>query len=142
MATRNIGGSARLDVPCRMITSTVAAENGKREVFAVASVLVFWGPGCDGFNYGVAPPGSRTVNTDPLPGWPITVTSPPIMRASLRVMARPRPVPPKRCVVEASAWVNSSNSLACCSAVRPMPVFDRRHTRPFRRVLFSRCFRA
>jgi hypothetical protein len=29
------------------------------------------------------------------------------MRASLRVMARPRPVPPKRCAVEASAWLNS-----------------------------------
>src|SRR5262249_26204169 len=41
---------------------------------------------------------------------------------SLRVMARPRPVPPKRCAVVASAWLNSSNSLACCSGVMPMPV--------------------
>jgi hypothetical protein len=41
-----------------------------------------------------APPGRRTVNTEPLPGALATVTSPPIMRASLRVMARPRPVPP------------------------------------------------
>ena len=40
--------------------------------------------------------GSRTVNTEPLPGSLATVTSPPIMRASLRVMARPSPVPPKR----------------------------------------------
>src|SRR5262249_48821203 len=47
-----------------------------------------------GFDYGVGPPGSRTVNTEPLPGSLATVTSPPIMRASLRVMARPRPVPP------------------------------------------------
>jgi hypothetical protein len=38
-----------------------------------------------------APPGSRTVNTDPLPASLVTVTSPPIMRASLRVMARPSP---------------------------------------------------
>jgi hypothetical protein len=37
-----------------------------------------------------------TVNTEPLPGSLITVTSPPIMRASLRVMARPSPVLPKR----------------------------------------------
>src|SRR6516164_3855524 len=44
------------------------------------------------------------------------------MRASLRVMARPRPVPPKRRAVAASAWWNSSNSFACCSAVMPMPV--------------------
>src|SRR5262249_20691976 len=42
--------------------------------------------------YGVyvfAPPGRRTVNTEPLPGSLVTVTSPPIMRASLRVIARP-----------------------------------------------------
>src|SRR5258708_5438759 len=31
---------------------------------------------------------------EPLPGSLATVTSPPIMRANLRVMARPRPVPP------------------------------------------------
>ena len=41
-----------------------------------------------GFDYGVAPPGSRSVNAEPLPGSLVTVTSPPIMRASLRVMAR------------------------------------------------------
>ncbi len=68
--------------------------------------------------------GRRTVNTEPLPGSLATVTSPPIMRASLRVMASPSPVPPKRCAVEASAWVNSSNSFACCSAVMPMPVSE------------------
>src|SRR5262249_23970272 len=31
-----------------------------------------------------------------------------MMRASLRVMASPRPVPPKRCAVDASACMNSS----------------------------------
>ena len=36
------------------------------------------------------------MNTEPLPGSLVTVTSPPIMRASLRVMARPSPVPPYR----------------------------------------------
>ena len=72
--------------------------------------------------YGVyvcAPPGRRTVKAEPLPGSLVTVTSPPIMRASLRVMARPRPVPPNRCAVVASACVNSSNSLACCSGRHP-----------------------
>src|SRR6516164_10932831 len=44
--------------------------------------------------YVFAPTGRRTVNTEPVPGWLVTVTSPPIMRASLRVMARPSPVPP------------------------------------------------
>src|SRR6516165_12283627 len=38
--------------------------------------------------------GKRTANTEPLPGSLVTVTSPPIMRASLREMARPSPVPP------------------------------------------------
>jgi putative tryptophan/tyrosine transport system substrate-binding protein len=42
----------------------------------------------------VAAPGRRTVNTEPLPGSLVTVTSPPIMRASLRERARPSPVPP------------------------------------------------
>jgi hypothetical protein len=41
-----------------------------------------------------APPGKSTVNTEPLPGSLATVTSPPIMRASLRDSARPSPVPP------------------------------------------------
>ena len=40
-----------------------------------------------------AQPGRRTVNTEPLPCSLVTVTSPPIMRASLLVMARPSPVP-------------------------------------------------
>ena len=44
------------------------------------------------------------MKTEPLPGSLVTVTSPPIMRASLRAMARPSPVPPKRCAVVASAW--------------------------------------
>jgi hypothetical protein len=45
--------------------------------------------------------------------------------ASLRVIASPKPVPPKRCAVEASAWVDSANSLACRSGVTPIPVSDR-----------------
>src|SRR5215813_13782369 len=40
-----------------------------------------------------APPGRRTVNTEPLPGSLATVTSPPIMRASLREMARAKACP-------------------------------------------------
>src|SRR5262245_59584811 len=49
-------------------------------------------------------PGRRTVNTEPLPGSLVTVTSPPIMRASLRVMAKPRPVPPYCRAVEESTF--------------------------------------
>src|SRR5262249_14191744 len=66
--------------------------------------------------------GRRSVKTEPLPSSLVTVTSPPIRRASLRVMAKPRPVPPYCREVEESACVNSSNNLACCSGVIPMPV--------------------
>jgi hypothetical protein len=37
---------------------------------------------------------TASVNTEPLPGPLATVTSPPIIRASLRESARPSPVPP------------------------------------------------
>src|SRR5262249_35068335 len=47
--------------------------------------------------------GTRIVKVDPRPGSLSSVMSPPIMRASLREMASPSPVPPKRCAVEASA---------------------------------------
>src|SRR5262249_5007623 len=53
--------------------------------------------GAAGYLYVFAPAGRRTVKTEPLPCSLVTVTSPPIRRASLRVMARPSPVPPKRC---------------------------------------------
>ena len=62
------------------------------------------------------------VNMEPLPGSLVKVTSPPIIRQKFFVMARPRPVPPKSRVVEASAWANVSNTRACCSGVMPMPV--------------------
>src|SRR5215470_4171535 len=74
--------------------------------------------------YVFAPAGRRTVKTEPLPGSLFTFTSPPIMRASLRVMASPSPVPPNFCAVAASAWLNSSNNFACCSAVMPIPVSE------------------
>src|SRR5262249_29106140 len=80
--------------------------------------------GAAGYLYVCSPAGRRTVNTEPFPGSLVTHTSPPIMRASFRVMARPSPVPRKCCGVVASAWLNSSNSLACCSAVMPMPVSE------------------
>ena len=48
------------------------------------------------------------MNTEPLPGSLVTVTSPPIMRASLRVMASPRPVPPNA----AQSWRHGSIAAA------------------------------
>ena len=64
------------------------------------------------------------------------MTSPPIMRASLRVMARPSPVPPNRWAVVASAWVNSSNSFACCSDVMPIPVSEIDNSTQLRAVAY------
>ncbi len=66
------------------------------------------------------------VNVEPLPGVLSTVTSPPSMVQKCLVMARPRPVPPKRLVVEASAWLNAWNSRPSCSCVMPTPVSDTR----------------
>src|SRR5260370_16831057 len=66
--------------------------------------------------------GKRTVNIDPLPGSLVTVTSPPIMRASLRGMASPRPGPPKRRAVAASAWPNAPHSFAPCPPSLPIPL--------------------
>mmetsp|Transcript_21863 Transcript_21863/g.85658 ORF Transcript_21863/g.85658 Transcript_21863/m.85658 type:complete len:234 (+) Transcript_21863:6367-7068(+) len=42
--------------------------------------------------------------------------------ASSRQMDRPSPVPPKRRVVESSAWVKGRNSLACSSGATPTPL--------------------
>ena len=36
----------------------------------------------------------------------LTLTSPPMSWQNLRVIVRPRPVPPYRLVVDESAWVN------------------------------------
>ena len=45
-----------------------------------------------------------TVNVLPSPTWLRTVISPPMRRTSRRQIARPSPVPPKRRVVDVSAW--------------------------------------
>ena len=58
----------------------------------------------------------------PCPGSLATPTSPPISCARWRVIARPRPVPPKRRVVELSACVKAANSWPSCSGAMPMPV--------------------
>ena len=61
-------------------------------------------------------------NTLPAPGVLSTRIQPPICSMICRQMANPSPVPPKRRVVELSAWVKEVKSRACCSAVMPMPV--------------------
>ena len=68
--------------------------------------------------------GRRTVKVEPCPGALATVMSPPIIRQRRRLIASPSPVPPYLRVVEASAWVNASNSFPICSGVMPMPVSE------------------
>jgi hypothetical protein len=60
------------------------------------SIRPLVGPRSARYGLSFVSPGRRTVNTEPFPGSLATVTSPPIMRASLRERARPSPVPPKR----------------------------------------------
>ncbi len=50
-----------------------------------------------------------------------TVMSPPIMRASWREIARPRPEPPNLRVVATSAWVKTLKSFSVTSLLMPMP---------------------
>ena len=59
---------------------------------------------------------------EPTPGSLATPISPPMSCTRRRQMDRPRPVPPNRRVVEASACVNASNNTSSLSAAMPMPV--------------------
>ena len=51
-----------------------------------------------------------------------TPTRPPISSASSLTIARPRPLPPWRRVLEASTWVKASNTESNWSGAMPMPV--------------------
>ena len=71
-----------------------------------------------------ARPGSGRVkwNVEPFSGTLSTHILPPINSTSRLLMASPRPVPPKRRVVEASAWLKDLNRRARRSTGMPMPV--------------------
>lgn len=66
--------------------------------------------------------GRRSQNVLPAPGRLSTPTVPPIASASRRQMASPRPVPPYRRVVEASAWAKGSKSRSAVAGSIPTPV--------------------
>ena len=63
----------------------------------------------------------------PCPSRLSTSTAPPSRSAQARVSDRPSPVPPKRRVVELSAWVKRWNSRPTCVGVMPIPVSDTRN---------------
>jgi hypothetical protein len=48
--------------------------------------------------------GISTVNDDPEPSLEVTAIVPPRLSTSLRVIASPSPVPPKRRRIDQSAW--------------------------------------
>jgi len=51
-----------------------------------------------------------------------TCSCPPMRCTKVLLITKPKPVPPKRRVVEVSACVNSSKICYMCSALIPMPV--------------------
>ena len=69
--------------------------------------------------------GERVRAIDAVLGPPslVTVTSPPIMRASLRVMASPRPVPPLPWAVDESACVSRAHASAPANTIWPLRAF-------------------
>lgn len=76
----------------------------------------------NGFTARVLP--RRTVNQQvlPCPTSLSTPRSPPISSTSRRQIARPSPVPPKRRVVELSAWLKAWNRRPRASGEMPIPV--------------------
>ena len=70
-----------------------------------------------GRQLGISAMSSDTVkwNVLPIPGSLSTHTRPPINSTSVDEIVSPRPVPPKRRVVEPSAWRNASKMAWCCS---------------------------
>ena len=62
------------------------------------------------------------LNVEPLPTSLSTHIRPPMSSASRLLMARPRPVPPKRRVVEASTWLKDWKSRPMPAGGMPMPV--------------------
>ncbi len=66
--------------------------------------------------------GSVNQNVDPWPRNAGHADWPSISSTSCLTIARPRPVPPNRRVVESSAWMNGSNICSSRSASMPMPV--------------------
>jgi hypothetical protein len=66
---------------------------------------------------GALPPArGNTVNVLPAPGSLSSTISPPSSWTRLRLMERPRPVPPYWREVVPSAWAKASNTLLCRSA--------------------------
>ena len=66
--------------------------------------------------------GIVTKNVLPSPGTLLTIIFPPIASDSFLEIDKPRPVPPKRRVIETSACVKASKIVACCCSLIPIPV--------------------
>ena len=64
----------------------------------------------------------KSENHFPGPTWLVAWNVPPMSSASFLDMAKPRPVPPKRRVTDASAWVKASKMDCSLSSGIPTPV--------------------
>ena len=82
------------------------------------------GPRSSGSTCAGSPTGNGSVSVTVVPSPRVLriVMSPPISTARRLQITSPRPVPPKRWLVELCACANSANSRACCSGSMPMPV--------------------
>ena len=106
------------------LSSAISARAPRRRAVSFASVL---GGRCGGAVLGS---GSSAQKLLPWPGVLSTPTVPPISCASSRQIERPRPVPPKRRVVDESPCENGVNKRACVSGGTPGPVSDTASRRP------------
>ena len=94
----SLSSTIRTRVPLRSIVSGAAAAVSSISSRAVKAKVL---------------PTPSALETDRLP---------PIIPTSCEAMFNPRPVPPKRRVVDASAWVKASKIFCCLAAGMPMPV--------------------
>ena len=110
-ASRVMAGMPRASISA---TRLVASSTGKP-----ASAMR---PGGGGGSGSAAISGMRTSKLLPTPGVLVTTISPPMALTSWDEIDSPRPVPPKRRVVELSACSKGRNRRSTCSGVMPMPV--------------------
>jgi len=108
---RKISSSTRRFVPLSSTTNTSSPRSNSGE---------FAGFGREPING--APRRISNENVLPTPGLLSTFSRPPSSSTSRAEIVRPRPVPPKRRVVEPSACANGSKIARSLSAAMPIPV--------------------
>ena len=98
-----------------------AFVNGETERSSSAEPFISTGE-VFSFSAGIAASGRNNVNVLPSPSTLSSLISPPRRRASSRLIANPKPVPPYRRLVLPSACWNASKMVSCFSAGIPIPL--------------------